>query len=82
MDCQSLFSEKNDKKIISLSSAEFVHRVVMVNWSYDTKACQNPLCYIALIQADNITCLALLLCKVVIQAISNACQDLPCYRML
>ena len=34
MKCQFLFSEKNKKKTISLSSAEFAKRVVKVN-SFD-----------------------------------------------
>ena len=31
MKCQILFSGKNKKNIISLSSAEFAHRVVKIN---------------------------------------------------
>ena len=36
MKCQKLFSEKNQKNIIRLSSAKFVHRLVTVNLSHDT----------------------------------------------
>ena len=41
MKCQILFSAKNKKQILSLSSAEFVQRVVKVNltdgnWCEDT----------------------------------------------
>ena len=31
-NCQSLFSVKNKKNIINLSSAELAHRVQKVNW--------------------------------------------------
>ena len=37
MNCQILFSRKNKKSIISLSSAEFAHSMVSVNnskWFY------------------------------------------------
>ena len=37
MKCQSLFSGKNKKKIINLSSAEFAKRVVNVNTSHVLK---------------------------------------------
>ena len=34
MESQILFSKKNEKKCISLSSAEFAHRMVIVNSQY------------------------------------------------
>ena len=35
MKCQTLFSGKNEERIINLSCAEFAHRVVMVKSWYN-----------------------------------------------
>ena len=42
MKCQNLFSGKNKKNIISLSSAEFAHCVVMVK-QFDFRTCLDTL---------------------------------------